>query len=96
MSNLDQNIQEAKAQLDAHTVEIVKWHFSPDTGSPFWLNWAKEAGWNPAEEISCFDDIITKFPHFQDEWLRDMPNEIWRPKAYDGKPFSIFEDTVRG
>ena len=44
MSNLDQNIQEAKAQLDAHTVEIVKWHFSPDTGSPFWLNWAKEAG----------------------------------------------------
>ena len=32
MSNLDQNIQEAKAQLDAHTVEIVNWHFSPDTG----------------------------------------------------------------
>ena len=76
MSNLDQNIQEAKAQLDAHTVEVVKWHFSPDTGSPFWLDWANKAGWNPAEEISCFDDIINKFPHFQDEWLRDMPNEI--------------------
>ncbi|MAB59662.1 MAG: hypothetical protein CMO46_03845, partial [Verrucomicrobiales bacterium] len=91
MSNLDQNIQEAKAQLDAHAVEIVKWHFSPETGSPFWLDWADKAGWNPAEEISCFDDIIEKFPHFQDEWLRDMPNEIWRPKAYNGRPFSIFE-----
>ena len=91
MSNLDQNIQKAKAHLDAHALEIVKWHFSPDTGSPFWLNWAKEAGWNPAEEITCFDDIITKFPHFQDEWLRDLPNEIWRPKAYSGRPFSIFE-----
>ena len=59
MSNLNQNIQEAKAQLDAHAVEIVKWHFSPETGCPFWLEWAKESGWNPAEDITCFDDIIT-------------------------------------
>ncbi|MEW6305679.1 MAG: hypothetical protein AB1705_19545 [Verrucomicrobiota bacterium] len=84
-------IQAAKAQLDAHAVEIVKWHFSPDTGCPFWLDWAKKAGWDPAQEIKCFDDIIKKFPHFQDEWLRDLQPEVWVPAAFKGKPFNIFE-----
>ena len=91
MSNLDQNIQEAKAQLDAHALEIVKWHFSPETGCPFWLEWAKEAGWNPAKEITSFDDIISKFPHFQDEWLRDKQPGVWVPQEFKGQPFNIFE-----
>ena len=82
MSNLEQNVQDAKVHLDAHAVEIVKWHFSPETGSPFWLDWAKEAGWNPAEEITFFQDIAAKFPHFQDEWLRDLPN--WHPAHASG------------
>ena len=58
MADLDQKVQEAKAQLDVHVVDIVKWHFSPETGCPFWLDWAKEAGWSPTEEIASFNDII--------------------------------------
>ena len=80
----------AQQKLDAHTREIVQWHFSEETGCPFWLDWAKKAGWNPAAEVKSFADI-QKFPHFQDEWLRDLPNEIWAPKAYKGRPFNIFE-----
>lgn len=76
--------------LDAYTREMVQWHFSPDTGSPFWLDWARQAGWDPASEISGFDDL-TRFPHFQDEWLRDEPNERWAPQAYKGRPFYVFE-----
>ena len=91
VSELDQRIQEARAQLDAHAVEIVKWHFSPETGCPFWLDWAKEANWNPAGEITCFDDINAKFPHFHDEWLRDLQPEMWVPKEFEGQPFNIFE-----
>ncbi|MDC0324133.1 hypothetical protein OAM21_02955, partial [Verrucomicrobia bacterium] len=53
-------IQQAKEQLDAHVREIVLWHFSPETGSPFWLDWAEKAGWNPAQEIESFDDIIAR------------------------------------
>ena len=41
-------ISAAQDQLDAHVREIIQWHFSPETGSPFWLEWAKKAGWNPA------------------------------------------------
>ena len=80
----------AQQNLDAHTREIVKWHFSPETGSPFWLEWAKKAGWNPAIEVQSFSDIL-KFPHFQDEWLRDLPNHVWVPQHFQGRPFNIFE-----
>ncbi len=28
---------EAKDHLDEHTLKTVHWHFSDETGSPFWL-----------------------------------------------------------
>ncbi len=85
------DIQKAQEQLDAHVREIIQWHFSPETGSPFWLGWAKKAGWNPLTEIGKFADIIAKFPHFHDEWLRDEQPEVWVPAAFKGQPFNIFE-----
>jgi phenylacetate-coenzyme A ligase PaaK-like adenylate-forming protein len=81
---------EAKAQLDAHVREIVRWHFSPETGCPFWLNWAKDAGWNPASEVADFEGL-RRFPHFHDEWLRDLQPEMWVPASFKGKPYNIFE-----
>jgi len=83
-------IQAAQEKLDAHTREIVQWHFSPESGCPFWLDWAKKAGWNPAKEVKSFADLA-RFPHFQDEWLRDLQPEVWVPKAFKGRPFNIFE-----
>ncbi len=80
----------AAQQLDAYTREMIQWHFSPETGSPFWLNWAKQAGWDPRKEIQGFADMV-KFPHFQDEWLRDIDPHQWVPAAFKGKPFNIFE-----
>ena len=84
-------VQKAKEALDVHVREIVNWHFSADTGCPFWLDWASKAGWNPAEEVQSLDDLIAKFPHFQDEWLRDLQPEVWVPKAFEGQPFNVFE-----
>ena len=81
----------ASTALDTHVREIVSWHFSEETGSPFWLDWAKKAGWNPAKEIKSFGDIIARFPHFQDEWLRDLQPDVWVPKAFKGKPYNVFE-----
>lgn len=81
---------EARSQLDAQVRETILWHFSPETGCPFWLDWAKTAGWDPRQEIKGYDDII-KFPHFQDEWLRDEKNERFVPNAYKYRPFNVFE-----
>jgi phenylacetate-coenzyme A ligase PaaK-like adenylate-forming protein len=82
--------EHAAEQLDAHVREIINWHFSPETGTPFWLDWAKKNDFDPIAEVTAFADI-TKFPHFQDEWLRDELNERWVPKAYEGRPYFIFE-----
>ena len=83
-------VQKAKEQLDAHFVEIVQWHFSAATGTPYWLDWAKEQGWNPADEVKSFDDL-TRFSHFDDSTLVSDPHERWIPKAYAGKPCKVFE-----
>jgi hypothetical protein len=83
-------IKAAADQLDAHVREIVAWHFSPETGCPFWLDWMKTAGWNPATEVKGYADLM-RFPHFQDESLRDLQPEVWVPKKYQGRPFNIFE-----
>ena len=48
----------SEAILDAHVREIVRWHFSPETGCPFWLAWAAAAGWDPAREVEGAADLV--------------------------------------
>jgi phenylacetate-coenzyme A ligase PaaK-like adenylate-forming protein len=84
-------IQAAEAQLDAHVRQIVRWHFSPETGCPYWLDWAAKAGWDPVREIQDFAGLIARFGHFEDAALRDLQPEVWVPKAFAGRPFNIFE-----
>ena len=60
----------ASQKLDAWVREVVDWHFDPATGCPFWLDYAKTAGWDPRAEVKGFADFA-RFPEFQDEWLRE-------------------------
>ena len=73
-TNIDQLAAQAKAALDQHTVEIVNWHFSDETGCPFWLQKKSELNFDPLTEVKCYDDL-KKFPLFEDEWLRGGPVE---------------------
>lgn len=88
--DLSAKIKAAKDRLDAHVCEIVNWHFSPETGCPFWLGKAQELGFDPRKEVRCFEDL-RKFPSFEDEWLRGGPIQRWIPKGLQGKPVYIFE-----
>jgi phenylacetate-coenzyme A ligase PaaK-like adenylate-forming protein len=90
IASLEPKIKQAKEQLDAHTREIVRWHFSPDTGTPFWLEKAKEFNFNPLKDVQRFDDLKL-FPFFEDEWLRGGPVRRWVPKALQNKPIYVFE-----
>jgi len=89
-ATLENRVAESARRLDNHVREIVAWHFTPETGTPFWLDWAKQAGWNPAKEVRGLTDLA-RFPHFDDNWLRDEPNERWVPNVYKDRPFHIFE-----
>jgi phenylacetate-coenzyme A ligase PaaK-like adenylate-forming protein len=82
-------IKAAQEQLDVHLREIIHWHFSPETASSFWIDWAGK-NFDPRKEIRSFADVV-KFPHFQDEWLRDLQPEVWVPAKFKGRPFNIFE-----
>lgn len=89
-SSLDSAISAARQNLDAHTVEMVQWHFGESTGSPFWLEKKKELNFDPLTEIKCFDDL-KKFPLFEDDWLRGGPVRRWVPQGLADKPVYVFE-----
>jgi len=87
---LDSKEQEAREALDAHVREVVRWHFDPATGCPFWLEYARRLGWDPREQIRSFEDLA-RLGWFQDDWLRGGPVQRWIPKAYEGRPVFVFE-----
>ncbi len=88
--SLEVLIKDAKTKLDAQVREVVQWHFSPDTGTPFWLDKAKEYKFNPLKDVHTFEDLRL-FGTFEDEWLRGGPVQRWIPKGYAGKPAYVFE-----
>lgn len=83
-------VQRAKAELDRHVREMIQYHFTPETGCSYWLEWSKKQGWNPVDEIRSFDDMV-RFPHFDENVLIAEPHERLVPKEYQGKPYKVFE-----
>ena len=45
----------------------------------------------PRREVKSFADLVARFPHFQDEWLRDLQPDVWVPAKYKGRPYNVFE-----
>ena len=90
MHSAAQTIATSRDALDAWVREVVGWHFDPSTGCPFWLDFAKKAGWDPRRDVTAFDDL-KRFGSFEDEWLRGGPVQRWIPKGLAGKPVFVFE-----
>jgi hypothetical protein len=89
-TDLPARVAQARERLDAWVREVVAWHFDPETGTPFWLDYARRLDWDPRREIHGFDDLERLGP-FQDEWLRGGPVRRWVPRAYADRPISVFE-----
>ncbi|WP_273380686.1 hypothetical protein [Symbiobacterium thermophilum] len=77
-----------RAELDAHVRDIVRWHFSPDTGSPYWLRKAADLGFDPVAEVRGFDDLA-RFPAVAGEW-RSVPVGDLIPRGCS-EPFDVWE-----
>lgn len=89
-SDLESRINNSRDALDSWVREIVQWHFNPETGCPFWLEYARNLDWDPRSEIRGYDDLA-RFDAFQDGWLRGGPVRRWVPKAYADRPIYSFE-----
>ena len=76
--------------LDSHVAEIIDWHFSPESGCDFWLDWASQQDWDVRRTVRTAEDL-KRFPHFEDDWLRFVEPDRWVPKAFAGRPYNIFE-----
>lgn len=87
---LEQSVNAAKKRLDEETVRIVRLHFDPEGGAPFWLDKAKEYDFDPLTDINCFADL-QKFPHFEDDWLRGGPVQRFLPKRLHNEFKYTFE-----
>ena len=83
-------LAKSRSELDACVREMMEWHFNPETGCQFWIDWAAKAGWDPRREVTSFADL-RKFGLFEDEWLRGGPVRRWVPRALQDRPISVFE-----
>jgi phenylacetate-coenzyme A ligase PaaK-like adenylate-forming protein len=69
----------------------MEWHFSPATGSPFWLERAESLEFDPRSEVKSFEDL-TLFPNVTND-LRDVRAEDLIPQGYGPHPdvLGVFE-----
>lgn len=89
-SHPDPLVADARRRLDEQTVRIVRLHFDPQLGAPFWLERAAGLGFDPLTEVRCFDDL-KRFPNFEDEWLRGGPVTRFLPRKWHDQPKYVFE-----
>jgi phenylacetate-coenzyme A ligase PaaK-like adenylate-forming protein len=62
----------------------MRWHFDPETGSPFWLAKAATLGFDPRADVRSVADLRL-FPNVVDE-LRDVHAEELIPRGYGDSP----------
>ncbi|WP_240651717.1 phenazine antibiotic biosynthesis protein [Serratia microhaemolytica] len=74
----------------SHLTGMMKWHFSPQTGTPFWLDMRQSLDFDPLHEVNTFADLA-RFPDVSDR-LRDVPIEALIPRGlHDSALAGVFE-----
>lgn len=72
-----------------HLQSVLRWHFSPATGSPFWLKRLDGLGFDPLRDVHGFADL-RKFPDLSDE-LRTVPVDDLVPAGSAHLPYEVYE-----
>src|SRR5258705_8012269 len=75
-----ESIDDPQAYLRA----AIQWHFSPETGSRYWLKRADALDFNPLTDVKTFEDLAL-FPNIVDE-LRDVAVRDLVPAGYGPNP----------
>jgi thienamycin biosynthesis protein ThnN len=66
-------------ELQRHLLRILKVHFDPEMGSPYWLQRQQELGIDVLQEINTIDDLYKLGP-MDDESLRGLSVEEFMPR----------------
>lgn len=76
--------------LDEWALRMVHWHFSEETGSPFWLARRGSLGFDPLTDIVDFASL-SRFGLFDKSLLRTGNPRDLVPRGLRGRPFRVFE-----
>lgn len=80
----------APPSFEQHLSDVMQWHFSPETGSPFWLKIHGQLGFDPVRDVRSFADLA-RFPDVSLR-LRDVAVEDLQPRGLrDATVAGIFE-----
>jgi len=75
--------------FDDRIVEMVRWHFDPRTGSPFWLQRAASLPFDPITSIRTTQDLLM-FPDVSDD-LRTVPVQDLIPQGLHHNEYRVYE-----
>lgn len=76
--------------FEEHLSSMMKWHFSPDTGSQFWLKMRSSLDFDPINDINSFADL-SLFPDVS-LMLREVAIEDLFPKGLSNSTLAgVFE-----
>lgn len=85
-----QRVPALARDLDEWTVHVVRWHFSAETGSPFWLRHRADLPFDPLRDITGFDTLAL-FGLFDKRRLRAAAPRDLLPRGFRGRSFRVFE-----
>ncbi|MCK9931022.1 phenazine antibiotic biosynthesis protein [Frankia sp. Mgl5] len=74
----------AEPEPDALIQAAMRWHFSPETGSPFWLRTAETFDFDPRRDVRTFADLA-RFPNVVNQF-RDVRVQDLIPRGYGPDP----------
>lgn len=75
---------DAQVDPDELVRAAMRWHFSPETGTPFWLRRAATLGFDPVADVRAWTDL-RRFPNVTDE-LRDVAVADLIPLGFGPRP----------
>jgi phenylacetate-coenzyme A ligase PaaK-like adenylate-forming protein len=87
---MQRRVPELRQDRDEWTLRMMHWHFSQQTGSPFWLGLRDGLPFDPLRDISDFNSLRL-FGFFDKNLLRMTAPRDLLPRGLRGKKFRVFE-----
>lgn len=89
-STIRERLPILKLNTDEWVQRIMSWHFSEETGSPFWLGKRKALAFDPLKDVRTLDDL-DKFGLFDKRELQTVNVNDLVPRGFRNQPRRTFE-----
>jgi phenylacetate-coenzyme A ligase PaaK-like adenylate-forming protein len=89
-SELRRRVPDLAIETDEWIRLMMRWHFSDETGSPYWVQRRKSLDFDPVADVRSIGDLPL-FDLFDKSVLRDINVSDLVPRGFSGKSRRIFE-----